>query len=148
MKRKLAAIAFAIALMPVAAHAQERVGDAALGALSGALVLGPVGAVAGAFVGYAAGPNIASAWGVRRSQRTTYSRRPPRQASQVGPASSPGQPGWVGSRQATPAPGHVAEGGPAQSAVNVAVAPQGAPAATAAPPAAAPGGGVPVQGFE
>jgi hypothetical protein len=34
------------------AFAQERTADAALGALSGAVVLGPLGAVAGAVVGY------------------------------------------------------------------------------------------------
>jgi hypothetical protein len=148
MKLKLAAIALAIAVVPVGAHAQERVGDAALGALSGALVLGPVGAVAGAFVGYAAGPNIASAWGVRRSQRVYYSRRPPRQASQAVPASPTGQPGYIGSRQGAPAPTYTAESQTTPSAVNVAVSPQGAPAEAAAPPAAPGGGMVPVQGFE
>jgi hypothetical protein len=145
MKLKLAALA--IALVPVGAHAQERVGDAALGALSGAVVLGPVGAVAGALVGYTAGPNIANAWGVRRSRRAHY-RRPPRQASQV---SQPARAGDIGSRQGAPAPAQArtAESQAAPSAVNVAVSPQGAPAAAAAPPAAPGGGGmVPVQGFE
>ncbi|MDE2332600.1 MAG: hypothetical protein KGK16_17705, partial [Bradyrhizobium sp.] len=47
-----------LAMAPSATMAQERGGDAALGALSGALVLGPVGAVAGAIVGYTAGPSI------------------------------------------------------------------------------------------
>src|SRR5262249_59377767 len=64
MKTMIAAAAIAIALMPLGASAQERVGDAALGALSGAVVLGPVGAVAGAVVGYSAGPSIASSWGL------------------------------------------------------------------------------------
>jgi predicted lipid-binding transport protein (Tim44 family) len=148
MNLKLAAIALAIALVPVGAHAQERVGDAALGALSGAVVLGPIGAVAGAFVGYAAGPNIANAWGVRRSRRAYY-RRPPRQASEV---SQPARAGDIGARQGAPAQARTAESQAAPSAVNVAVSPQGAPAPAAAPPAAtaAPGGGgmVPVQGFE
>jgi hypothetical protein len=58
--------------MPLGAVAQERVGDAALGALSGAEVLGPVGAVAGAVVGYTAGPAIASSWGLRRRYRYRY----------------------------------------------------------------------------
>ena len=48
MKHKLVVAAVAMLLLPAAAQAQERVGDAALGALSGAVVLGPVGAVAGA----------------------------------------------------------------------------------------------------
>src|SRR3954467_11138595 len=56
MTRILVAIIAAIVLAPLPVHAQERVGDAALGAVSGALVLGPVGAVAGAVVGFTAGP--------------------------------------------------------------------------------------------
>jgi len=77
MKALLAAAAMAIALMPLRADAQERVGDAALGALSGAVVLGPVGAVAGAVVGYSAGPAIASSWGLRRhgKRHRRYARR-------------------------------------------------------------------------
>ena len=144
MKLKLAAIACAIALAPVGAHAQERVGDAALGALSGAVVLGPIGAVGGALIGFTAGPNIANAWGVRRSRRAYY-RRPPRQASEV---SQPGRSGYIGSRQGAPAQARTAETGAAPSAVNVAVEPQGAAAAAPPPPAAAPAGSVPVQGFE
>jgi len=63
MKQFLAAVIMAVSLMavsltPSGAFAQERVGDAALGGLSGALVFGPVGAVAGIVVGYAAGPGI------------------------------------------------------------------------------------------
>jgi hypothetical protein len=52
---------------PSAALAGDRPGDAALGALSGAVVLGPIGAVAGAVVGYSAGPSIAHSLGFRRS---------------------------------------------------------------------------------
>jgi hypothetical protein len=74
MKRLIAAAVLAIALLPIDALAQERVGDAALGALSGAVVLGPVGAVAGAVVGYTTGPAIASSWGLRRHGRH-YHRR-------------------------------------------------------------------------
>jgi len=73
MKKTIAAVTLSLALISSAAMAQERTGDAALGALSGALVLGPVGAVAGAIVGYSAGPSIASSWGLRRS---SYPRRP------------------------------------------------------------------------
>ena len=54
-------------LVSFEASAQERAGDAALGAVSGAVVLGPVGAVAGALIGFTAGPSIARSWGVRRS---------------------------------------------------------------------------------
>jgi hypothetical protein len=68
MKKILAAAAITLAFAPSGVVAQERVGDAALGALSGAVVLGPVGAVAGAVVGYTAGPSIAHSWGLRRSE--------------------------------------------------------------------------------
>jgi hypothetical protein len=67
-------VAAGIGLAPVAARAQERVGDAALGAVSGALVGGPVGLVAGGIVGFTAGPSIARSWGLRhhhyRARRT------------------------------------------------------------------------------
>ena len=64
MTRMLATTALALTLLTsvtlTAARADEhRGGDAALGALSGAVVFGPVGAVAGAVVGYTAGPSIA-----------------------------------------------------------------------------------------
>jgi hypothetical protein len=68
MKKTIAIVTISLALMSSAATAQERTGDAALGALSGALVLGLVGAVAGAIVGYTAGPSIAGAWGLRHPQ--------------------------------------------------------------------------------
>jgi hypothetical protein len=74
MKRMLVVTVLATALTPMGALAQERAGDAALGALSGAVVLGPVGAVAGAVVGYTAGPAIASSWGLRRYSRRHYRR--------------------------------------------------------------------------
>jgi hypothetical protein len=67
MKTIVAVVALALPLLSSAALAQERAGSAALGALSGAVVLGPVGALAGAVVGYTAGPSIARSWGLRRS---------------------------------------------------------------------------------
>src|SRR5215472_16451816 len=67
MKKILAAATITLAFAPSGALAQERVGYAALGALSVAVVLGPVGAVAGVVVGYTAGPSIAHSWGLRRS---------------------------------------------------------------------------------
>src|SRR5215471_10561581 len=88
MKKTIAIVAISLALMSSAAMAQERTGDAALGALSGALVLGPVGAVAGAIVGYTAGPSIASAWGVRQSSspRRRYAAEPSPNARYSSPA--------------------------------------------------------------
>ena len=135
MKKTLIAAAIALALAPVGAQAQERVGDAALGAASG-IILGPVGIVAGAVVGYTMGPNIASAWGVRRhrvSQRRAahYARRAPH-ASTAAPAAATAAPGsQVASVQTDePAPP------PTPSAVPAAPAPAAAPES------------VPVQGFE
>jgi hypothetical protein len=90
-------------LISFEANAQERAGDAALGAVSGAVVLGPVGAVAGAIVGFTAGPSISRSWGVRRSaprprvQRTSQTSMAPEaqttaQASSPPPARSPEPP--------------------------------------------------------
>jgi hypothetical protein len=75
MKKCLAATMVTLALAASGASAQERTGDAALGALAGAVVLGPVGLVAGAAVGYTAGPSIASSWGMRRSHRHAFKAR-------------------------------------------------------------------------
>jgi hypothetical protein len=89
MKKVVAVVALALPLLSSAALAQERAGSAALGALSGAVVLGPVGALAGAVVGYTAGPSIAHSWhrsstkprrkSAKRSQRraVTDNRRAP-----------------------------------------------------------------------
>src|SRR3974390_700754 len=70
--KKLLVVVVIAGLSVYEANAQERAGSAALGAVSGAIVLGPVGAVAGAFIGYSAGPAIAHSWGVGRS-----AQRPP-----------------------------------------------------------------------
>ena len=75
MNKVLVAAVIAGSLISFEAQAQERAGSAALGAVSGAIVLGPVGAVAGAFIGYSAGPAIAHSWGVGRSTSRPRSRR-------------------------------------------------------------------------
>ena len=62
-------------VMPSAAMAEERATDAALGAVSGAVVLGPIGAVAGALVGFTAGPSISRSWGLHRSGSQGQARR-------------------------------------------------------------------------
>jgi len=80
MKHFLAAVVMAVSLAPLGAFAQERVGDAALGGLSGAVVFGPVGAVAGIVVGYAAGPGISRSWGLRRSDSRYQGRTAQRPA--------------------------------------------------------------------
>ncbi|WP_167767405.1 hypothetical protein [Bradyrhizobium frederickii] len=115
-----------LACAPVSAVAQERAGDAALGAVSGAVVLGPVGAVAGALIGYTAGPSIARSWGMRGSH-SAGNRPPPRRA-----AASPTR-----TRQAMEANGQMrAAANPAPPPVQAAPA---APAQTSTPP---------VQGFD
>ena len=58
-------VAAIIVLVPAGAGAEERAGDAALGAIAGAVVAGPVGLVAGGVIGYTAGPGIAGEWGLR-----------------------------------------------------------------------------------
>jgi hypothetical protein len=92
MKKLFAAVLIASSFISFKAGAQERAGDAALGAVSGALVLGPVGAVAGAIIGYTAGPSIAHSWGGGQSaprprvRRTTQTSAEPRagQPSEAG----------------------------------------------------------------
>ena len=77
MKYLFVAAVIATSLFSFDASAQERAGSAALGALSGAVVLGPVGAVAGAVIGFTAGPSIARSWGVGRSSRFQTRRATP-----------------------------------------------------------------------
>src|SRR5258708_25032137 len=68
MIKAVIAAAVILVIATSAASAQHRAGDAALGAVSGAVVLGPIGAVAGAFIGYSAGPSIARSWGLDGSR--------------------------------------------------------------------------------
>jgi hypothetical protein len=140
MKRKLVVLAAAMLLLPVTAQAQERVGDAALGALSGAVVLGPVGAVAGALVGYSAGPNIAGAWGVRHGRRAHHTRAARGTPSGVA-ARDPAPAAPTGAEPAASAPVGVSAVSAAPSAGQT----NAAAATSPAPPAPAT---VPVQGFE
>src|SRR3954462_7007090 len=79
MKRVLIPAMMAGLFFSLEAKAQERAGSAAIGAVSGAVVLGPIGAVAGAFIGFTAGPAIAHSWGVGRSaprSRVRLTREP------------------------------------------------------------------------
>jgi hypothetical protein len=59
------AIAVSLALATTSAYA-GRVANTAIGTLAGLVVFGPVGAVAGAAVGYTAGHGIARSWGMSR----------------------------------------------------------------------------------
>ena len=120
-----------LACVPAGAIAQERAGDAALGAVSGAVVLGPIGAVAGALVGYTAGPSIARSWGLRGSRSARHRQPPRREASRASAvASVPPR-----TRESMEANGQMRAAGnppPVQAAPAV-------PAQTSAPP---------IQGFE
>ncbi len=69
MRKLLACMVAAAALMPFGTQAGQRVGDAALGAVSGAVVAGPVGLVAGGVVGFTAGPAISCSWGLGGCRR-------------------------------------------------------------------------------
>ena len=84
MRKLLVAALIAGSVLSFEAKAQERAGSAALGAVSGAIVLGPVGAVAGALIGYTAGPAIAHSLGswafriaLKRPACNTSQRRNP-----------------------------------------------------------------------
>jgi hypothetical protein len=102
MKKTIAFAALALSLISSTAMADERRGgDAALGALSGAVVFGPIGAVAGAVVGYTAGPSIAHSWGFRRS---SYARERRRSARQEATTAAPVESQPVPNRPATPPP--------------------------------------------
>jgi hypothetical protein len=116
MKQQIAIVAVAM-MVSTAAVAGERATDAALGAVSGAIVLGPIGAVAGAFIGYSAGPSMSRAWGVRgrsasarQSRRTASNEAPPTyresQAAMPGSSAAPAA--------AAPAPKPAAKSPPVQ----------------------------------
>jgi hypothetical protein len=100
MRRILAAAAIAVALGTAGAQAQERVGDAALGAGAGALVLGPVGAAAGAVIGYTAGPAIARSWGIggRKRRHARHAARPKPAAARQAASTSDAEPRKPGKR--------------------------------------------------
>ncbi|MDA9433090.1 hypothetical protein [Bradyrhizobium sp. CCBAU 51627] len=135
MNKALIIAILLVAGVPASAVAQERAGSAALGALSGAVVLGPVGAVAGAVIGYTAGPTIARSWGLGGSRSARHRQPARREASPVAATNAPPR-----TRQAVEANGQMraASNPPVQAAPAVQPA-QAAPAETTMPP---------VQGFD
>jgi hypothetical protein len=71
MKAMIAAVAIALSLAFVTNSAYAgRVANTAIGTLTGLVVFGPVGAIAGAAVGYTAGRGIARSWGLSRPTQT------------------------------------------------------------------------------
>lgn len=135
MKKFLLTVIVLLAGVPASAAAQERAGSAALGAVSGAVVLGPVGAVAGAVIGYTAGPSIARSWGVRGSRSARHRQPPRREAYGATATSAPPR-----AREAMEANGQMrAASNPPVQAAPAAPPAQAMPAETATPP---------VQGFD
>ena len=70
-----AVVVAGVCLFPIAAGAHERVTDAALGGLAGAVVFGPVGLVAGGIIGYTEGPHIACEIGAKNCYHRARYRR-------------------------------------------------------------------------
>lgn len=135
MKKVLLTVIVLLAGVPASAAAQERAGSAALGAVSGAVVLGPVGAVAGAVIGYTAGPSIARSWGVRGSRSARHRQPPRREAYGATATSAPPR-----AREAMEANGQMrAASNPPVQAAPAAPPVEATPAETATPP---------VQGFD
>jgi hypothetical protein len=119
MNKLIAVSVVALSFAPSGVLAQERVGDAALGAVSGLVVLGPVGALAGAVIGYTAGPSISHPQGTRDRERSTKRSAP---ATEKAP-----QPAASTSEAATKKP-----------AQSTASAPEAAATEKSAPPASEP----------
>jgi len=113
VRKILAGVAMAVWFVPLGVYAQERTGDAAMGALSGAVVLGPVGAVAGAVIGYTTGPEIARSWGLRGTER----RHQGRSAKQSTPVVSKGSSARGADARGTTPPQRPAKENPRQPAV-------------------------------
>ena len=64
MKKAFVCIVTAAFIASSGAYAGERPLDAGLGAVSGAVFFGPVGAIAGGVIGYAKGPAISRSMGL------------------------------------------------------------------------------------
>ncbi len=81
-----AALALGLVLGAQAASAQERAVNTGLGAVAGAIVLGPIGAVAGGAIGYGAGHQISRGLGLsgrksHRHRRAAHRRKHDRRAA-------------------------------------------------------------------
>jgi hypothetical protein len=75
MRRILLAAIAALIFATGPALADERALDGLLGGLAGAVVLGPVGLVAGAITGATAGPAISRSWGLDGQPSTPPRKR-------------------------------------------------------------------------
>jgi hypothetical protein len=118
MRKLLVPAVIAGLFFSLEAKAQERAGSAAIGAISGAVVLGPIGAVAGALIGFTAGPAIAHSWGVGRSAPRRYTGQPsagPETASRLTPLPV-AKPAEAAAAKIAPQPGRMPEGTAAKTA--------------------------------
>jgi hypothetical protein len=75
----MAALLAAAVTLPGSARADApKVGNTAMGAVAGAVVLGPIGLLAGGVIGYAAGEDIARGMGIKKKRK-----RPPRAVERI-----------------------------------------------------------------
>jgi hypothetical protein len=74
MKKAFVGIVTAAFIASSGAYAGERPLDAGLGVVSGAVVFGPVGAIAGGVIGYAKGPAISRTLGLSGHHHHRHSR--------------------------------------------------------------------------
>ena len=65
---RIGVVIAALAFSSFSAQAQKA-GNAAMGALAGAVVAGPVGLIAGGVIGYTAGEDIARGMGIKEKRR-------------------------------------------------------------------------------
>jgi hypothetical protein len=106
MKKALVAVVIAGSLFSFEAKAQERVATTTLGVIAGAVVLGPIGAVAGGFIGYSAG----SRGGHSREVGRSASRSRVRREAQAAPVGQQQTATMVSSPRSIKAPDTVAAG--------------------------------------
>jgi hypothetical protein len=119
MKKLLVLAIIGGSLTCTQARAQERVGSAAIGVVAGALILGPVGAIAGGLVGYTAGPEMSRGLTAEQPRERSRARRSARSGN--------------GSKRATAANANMSPKAVAPSQQSIARAPD------VAPPVAKPG---------
>ncbi|WP_024515335.1 hypothetical protein [Bradyrhizobium sp. Tv2a-2] len=126
MNKMIAMTALGLSLISSAAVAAERTTDAAIGAVSGAVVFGPIGAVAGALVGYSAGPSISHSWSSGRA-RAAHQRT--KTNAQEARASASANQQTAGDRMSAPSPVTAPPSSAQATTANTSTANTGAPGA-------------------
>jgi hypothetical protein len=92
MRKLIVLAAIAGSLTSVPANAQERAGHAVAGVVAGAIILGPVGAVAGGLIGYTAGPEMSRGLAGEQPRARSKVRRSARSANDTKRATAPSPP--------------------------------------------------------